>query len=187
MQRTCRWISAEGEGLEHFTLTQTKEGFAADGVIVSPSFGPMFTGDLSGCSYAIDCDTRWRVRRLQLHVTGGATLLLRGDGEGRWSGVNGDPCPELDGCIDVDISGTPFTNTLPIRRLGAHLQQRQEIRVAYIVLPQVSVAPSNQAYTALGAGRYLFESLSDPFQAEIVTDADGLVVDYPGLFRRLAT
>jgi hypothetical protein len=185
MQRMCRWTTEEGEGLEHFTLAQTEEGFAADGVIVGPSFGAMFTGELFGCSYAVRCDARWRVRRVQLRVAGGATLLLRGDGEGHWSGVDGDPLPALDGCIDIDITGTPFTNTLPIRRLGERLHERQEIHVAYITLPEASVAPSRQAYTALGAGRYLFESLSHPFQAEIVTDADGLVVDYPGLFRRI--
>ena len=185
MQRVCRWTTEEGEGLEHFTLDQTEEGIAADGVIIGPSFGAMFTGELFGCSYAVRCDPRWRVRRVQLRVAGGATLLLRGDGEGHWSGADGDPLPQLDGCIDIDITGTPFTNTLPIRRLGDRLRERQEIRVAYITLPEARVAPSRQAYTALGAGRYRFESLSDPFQAEIATDADGLVVDYPGLFQRL--
>jgi hypothetical protein len=185
MTSTCRWITAEGEGLEHVALTRSEEGFAADGVIIGPSFGTMFTGELFGCSYAVRCDARWRVRRVQLAVAGGPALLLRADGEGHWRGVDGDPLPALDGCIDVDISGTPFTNTLPIRRLGERLHERQEIRVAYITLPGSSVAPSAQAYTALGAGRYLFESLSDPFHAEILTDADGLVVDYPGLFRRL--
>lgn len=185
MQRTCRWITEEGEGLEHFALTPIAEGYADDGVIVGPSFGPMFTGELFGCSYAVRCDARWRVRRVRLRVAGGAQLLLRADGEGHWSGVDGDPLPGLDGCIDIDITGTPFTNTLPIRRLGEALRERQEIVVAYITLPQASVAPSRQAYTALGAGRYLFESLSDAFRAEIATDADGLVVDYPGLFKRL--
>ena len=187
MQRTCRWSTEEGEGVEHLALRQSGDGYAADGVIVSPSFGAMFTGELFACRYAIACDAQWRVRQVQLQVMGGATLLLRGDGAGHWAGADGAPLPGLDACIDIDISGTPFTNTLPIRRLGEQLRQRQQIRVAYITLPQASVAPSHQAYTALGAGRYLFKSLSDPFQAEIATDADGLVVDYPGLFRRLAS
>ena len=64
MHRTCRWMTGEGEGLEHFTLDQTEEGVAADGVIIGPSFGAMFTGELFGCRYAVRCDTRWRVRRV---------------------------------------------------------------------------------------------------------------------------
>lgn len=190
MRRSCRWTTDEGEGVEHFVLRSREGGFVAEGVVVGPGFGPMFDGDLFGCSYTIRCDGRWRVRQVELRVAGGADLLLRADGEGRWSGPQGDPLPVLDGCIDVDLTCTPFTNTLPIRRLGEALRERQEITVAYITLPEATVAPSRQAYTSVSAlapgaaGRYRFESLSNPFQAEIETDADGLVTLYPGLFRR---
>jgi len=187
MQRNCRWHTEEGDGLEQCTLAGRDNGaLLVEGVVVAPGAGSMATGDLFGCSYAIDCDAQWRVRRVEVKVAGGARLLLLADGEGRWRDAGGDAMPALDGCIDVDLTCTPFTNTLPIRRLGDALRQRHEISVAYITLPAASVAPSRQAYTALGAGRYRFESLSNPFQADIETDDDGLVVHYPGLFRRVA-
>jgi hypothetical protein len=45
----------------------------------------------------------------------------------------------------------------------------------------------DQRYTALdGAKHYRFESLDDGFTAELPVDEDGFVLDYPGLFRRLA-
>ena len=44
-------------------------------------------------------------------------LHLESDGEGHWQ-ENGKDRPDLHGCIDIDIQATPFTNTLPIRRLG---------------------------------------------------------------------
>lgn len=186
MDRSCRWTTHEGEGLEHFAIVERDGGHLAEGILIGPSFGGLYTGELFGCSYLVKLDARWRVRHAEVKVAGGTHLLLRADGEGRWSGPNGDPLPALDGCIDIDITGTPFTNTLPIRRLGPALAARHEITVAYITLPEASVMPSRQAYTALGPHRYLFESLSDPFQAGIETDADGLVVHYPGLFRRTA-
>ena len=185
MERGLRWATEEGNGLEYVAIRGTPQGVVAEGVVIGPDSGIQYEGRLFGCSYAIHCDARWRVRQVEARVAGGAHLLLRADGEGRWSGPDGAPLPALDGCIDVDLTCTPFTNTLPIRRLGEALRQRREIRVAYVILPGAAVMPSRQAYTLLGEGRYRFESQSDPFQADIETDADGLVVHYPGLFRRL--
>ncbi len=50
--------------------------------------------------------------------------------------------------------------------------------------------PSSQRYTAvrdLGGGRRLvrYESLDSPLTADLAFDADGLVVEYPGIGRRL--
>lgn len=185
MHRSLRWTTEEGDGLEYCALRSTPQGFIAEGVTIAPGVGSLAGDEPFGCSYVVRCDSRWHVRRVEARVAGGARLLLRADGEGRWSGADGAPLPALDGCIDVDLACTPFTNTLPIRRLGEALRARQEIRVAYLMLPGLTVMPSRQAYTRLEAGRYRFESLSDPFQAEIETDADGLVVRYRGLFRRL--
>lgn len=186
MERCLRWATEEGNGLEYIAIRGTPQGVVAEGVVIGPDSGTPYEGRLFGCSYAIHCDARWRVRLVEVRVAGGAHLLLRADGEGRWSGPDGAPLPAFDGCIDVDLTCTPFTNTLPIRRLGDGLRERREIRVAYVTLPGAAVMPSRQAYTLLGEGSYRFESLSDPFQADIETDADGLVVRYPGLFRRLA-
>ena len=43
---------------------------------------------------------------------------LLADGEDGWTTRGGAAMPELEGCVDVDISATPVTNILPIRRLG---------------------------------------------------------------------
>jgi len=40
--------------------------------------------------------------------------------------------PELEGCMDVDISVTPFTNTLPIQKLGLAPTESPEVSVAYV-------------------------------------------------------
>jgi hypothetical protein len=48
-----------------------------------------------------------------------------------------------------------------------------------------------QRYTCLAraakGARYRFESRSHNFMAELPVDAHGLVEDYPGLFRRVAS
>jgi hypothetical protein len=126
------------------------------------------------------------VREVELALLGSdARLALRSDGAGRWTDDRGRPLPELDGCIDVDISVSPFTNTLPIRRLGLAPDTSDDVVVVYLDVPALTARPSRQRYTCLGPGRYLFESLQTGFRAELSVDADGLVLDYHGLFRRL--
>ena len=64
--------------------------------------------------------------------------------------------------------------------------------MAYIAAPQMRLQVKQQRYTCLDAtptgGRYRFESLTEgavSFTAELPLDGDGLVLDYPNLFRRV--
>jgi hypothetical protein len=93
--------------------------------------------------------------------------------------------PALTGCQDLDLWPTPFTNTLAIRRLGLALQERRVIRVVYVAAPALTVTVMEQAYTRLGERRYRYESVASGYQADLAVDAEGVVLEYPGLFRRL--
>jgi hypothetical protein len=55
-------------------------------------------------------------------------------------------------------------------------------------VPELTVAASRQRYTARGpapAGGAMIDFASGDFETTIEFDADGIVVDYPGLARRL--
>jgi hypothetical protein len=185
VKRSYRWATEQGGGLEHVELETGETGVTAEGVLIGPAGGRLFA-----CSYLLCCDEHWRVRRLDVHVAGKGRVSLRADGAGNWTDADGTPLPALQGCMDVDLSGSPFTNTLPIRRLGdtlqAQAQARQEIRVAYVDLPKLDVQPVSQAYTRVAPDRVRFESLSRPFAADLDVDDDGLVLRYEGLFTRVA-
>lgn len=180
MERSYRWLAEHGRGLEHLSLQIGDDVIVADGIVVGEDAARRF-----GCSYRICCDAHWQVRSVEVHVAGGASIVLTSDGRGNWRDGDGLAQPRLAGCIDVDISATPFTNTLPIRRLGPGLAARTTIAVAYFLLPELELSRAEQAYTRLDAARYRFEALRSGFEAEILVDGDGLVQDYPGLFRRL--
>ena len=92
---------------------------------------------------------------------------------------------ELDGCTDVDLVSTPFTNTLPIRRLGLEPGQSADVRVAWIDHDTLQVAPVRQRYTRLEDRRWRYESLETGYDAELEVDEHGLVLDYPDEFRRI--
>jgi hypothetical protein len=95
----------------------------------------------------------------------------------------------LDGCHDVDIRVTPFTNTLPIRRLALAPGASAELRVGYITVPDLSIRPVRQRYTCLArsesGGIFRYDSLDSGFRADLTVDAHGLVVEYPGIWMRV--
>ena len=85
---------------------------------------------------------------------------------------------------------SPFTNTLPIRRLPAVVVGAPTpLTVAYVALPDLTIRPTAQEYTLLerrpDGARWRFRSLDDGFTAELSVDAAGLVRDYPGIARRV--
>jgi hypothetical protein len=58
--------------------------------------------------------------------------------------------------------------------------------MAGIFGPDLRVQPQPQAYTRLGERLYLFQNLDGSgFSAELPVDEDGIVLDYPALFRRV--
>ncbi|HEY7142446.1 MAG TPA: putative glycolipid-binding domain-containing protein [Methylomirabilota bacterium] len=177
-----RWIDWPGSGLEHLVLREGPDGVSAESVILGPGGADAFAA-----RYRILCDGGWRVRRLEVSLVGADRgLELSSDGAGHWVDRTGTPRPDLAGAIDVDLSATPFTNTLPIRRLGLQGGQSGTIQVVYVLLPNLTVATARQRYTCLEPGRrYRYESLESDFTRDLEVDAAGLVVTYPDLFRRV--
>ncbi len=186
MEREVIWVAWEGPGLEHLYLRLSEEGPAADGLVIGLEEDRPFR-----VAYEIRCDSQWRVREMRVRVPGSEwpSVDLLADGEGSWTTRAGDSVPGLKGCVEVDISATPFTNTLPIRRLELGPGKSAELVVAYLDVPQLRVGPERQRYGCLEAsangGIYRFETIPGGFTADIPVDSDGLVVDYPGLFRRV--
>ncbi|MEZ2388816.1 putative glycolipid-binding domain-containing protein [bacterium RCC_150] len=136
--------------------------------------------------YEVTLDDHWVFRELTLHCHDDRRLEVQRGNDGIWS-VNGEPRPDLEGAIDIDLAFSPFTNTLPIRRLNLAVGSRAEIITAYIDAPSFRVLPDPQAYTRTAVNLYLYESLDSDFSRQITVDPDGFVIDYPGLYSRYPT
>jgi len=183
MSGTCvrRWQEWSGSGLQHLVLREEPEKTVAEAVVLT-------TADaIFAAHYRIECDRSWRVRRAEATVLGDdRRVLLESDGLGRWRDGAGRSLPDLDGAFDVDLPITPFTNTLPIRRLGLTAGQSADLKVVYVLLPAFEITTDPQRYVCLETGRrFRYESLDSDFVRELEVDADGLVIDYPGLFKRV--
>jgi hypothetical protein len=191
MTRNVLWTPWDTPGLEHLQLEIGAAAIFADGVIIA-----IFEGAVFRANYQIACDAAWRVRDVRILSSHPAAIALdlHADNDGHWSNTSGEPLPALDGCVDIDFAATPFTNTLPIRRLGLQPEESAEVTVVYIDAPSLEVTPVRQRYLCLASADagslYRFEALPytalpDGFSAELSVDADGLVLNYPPLFRRV--
>jgi uncharacterized protein len=178
------WTAWDKPGLGHLRLAVRDSGVVANGLVLGVAEGRPFR-----IAYDVRCDADWRVRSTRVGVPGEPpTAGLLSDGEGNWTGLDGRAVTYLEGCEYVDISETPFTNTLPIRRLGLAPGESAEICVAYFEGAELQLWPEPQRYTCLekdsSVGLYRFLSLDGGFTADLPVDTDGLVLDYPELFKR---
>ena len=89
-----------------------------------------------------------------------------------------------------ELELSPVTNAMPILRHGLlDGGGPVELTTAWIAVPALSVRADAQRYRHVGsdAGRHIvrFEAVDGTFAADIVLDADALVIEYPAIARRL--
>jgi hypothetical protein len=193
------WSRRDTSGVEH-VLVDARTGLYARGTAVAVD--PIaYT-----CRYELQTDPSWVTTRVEVGTEGaGWARTLRLElAAGRWrattseqgdldaaltaaghagAGLPGTEDPDLlYGAFDVDLTGSPLTNTLPIRRLNllkAEPGVAHRLSVTWVILPSLEVVQADQIYTPLGAGRVRFAT--ETFSADLVVDDDGFVADYPGL------
>ena len=140
------WSAQTDTGLEHCYLRHSATEIMADGLVIGVEEGVAFR-----IRYQVCCDLGWQVRKVVVTSLNEAeqTSHLVADGLGNWITAAGQPVAELTGCLDVDIAVTPFTNTLPIRRLNLSAGESAVINVVYVAVPALQVRVAPQRYTFL--------------------------------------
>jgi uncharacterized protein len=144
-------------------------------------------GVLWALRYEIEHDGAWVTRAGTVEGLTGRVSVAADAGTWR---VNGEPRPDLDGCLDLDLEVSACTNSLPVRRLGLAIGDRAEAPAAWVRIPDLRVERLEQSYRRLpdedGRSRYEYEAPGEQFACVIVFDADGLTHDYPGIGTRVA-
>jgi uncharacterized protein len=84
------------------------------------------------------------------------------------------------GCLDVDLSFSPATNLLPIRRLALQPGQSAPVRAAWVGFPGFGIEPLDQVYRRVSETSYRYEAAAGTFTSEFEVNAAGFVTRYPG-------
>ena len=195
MSALVTWRSEDGRGVEGTRLLLGDGGLRALGRMVhgGDADGPAFTA-----SYRLVADADGRLRRLA--VTSATAdrerhLTLNRTDDGFWllDTGSGGRRSDFDGAVDIDLAFSPMFNTLPIRRLGLHRGAGDHLlTMVFVALPELTVEVVQQRYRALsplGEGERPAEASVafawDAFTAELVVDAEAVVVSYPGVASRI--
>ena len=175
------WRRLDQPGHDAARLTEHPDGPRLEGTAVFDEGGRPCRLD-----YLVACDSAWQTVSARVLGWIGDTaveLAIVADGHRRWT-INGEPCPQVAGCHDVDLSFTPATNLLAIRRTQVAVCGRVAVRSAWLDFPSLRFEPLDQTYARLDDTAWHYESNGGTFIARLVTNAAGFVIDYPGLWTR---
>ena len=173
---TASWTTWDGAHEEQFALTWENEAWSASGRV-----------GREDVHYVLRLSPTWHVRQFLLfRDVDTPDLWLALDTNYRWGEMNGAYRPELDGCVDIDLACTPFTASLPIRRLGLDrlgVGEAAELPVIAVDVETLAADPVVVRYEHVADQRWRRVAPGGAVR-EFELDDHGLVVDEAGRFRR---
>lgn len=180
------WRAQDVSRMESVRVQLSGNRIKATGRIVAAATA---TNPAFGAFYELQTDERGATSRFGLTVTLAERerqLAIARDEENMWlvTDHQGVTRGGYNGALDVDVVFSPFFNALPIRRLGLHERADSiTVPVVYVNVPEMTVTAADVSYSSAG-GREI--KLRSPVADTVVTvDADGFIVDYPGLAERI--
>jgi hypothetical protein len=180
VEPTIIWRRLDKPGHESARLFSNDPGWRLIGTAV-------FVHDRQPCrlTYLLECDSQWQTLSGSLSGWVGNELIgvqIDTDSDRRWW-LNGEECPEVAGCIDLDLNFSPSTNLLPIRRLNLAVGQEASVRAAWLRFPSFKLEPLEQIYRRTGPSVYRYESAGGGFVTDLEVNEAGFVTHYPNLWR----
>lgn len=144
-------------------------------------------------SFEVSVDESGQVNRLLLRT---ATVLeerqcsLSRTEDGAWLVDHGQGAKRetFNGALDVDVQFAVLFNTIPIRRLGLHREEGEfTLPVVWVSLPELTVKAVTHTYKTVSVADdvSVVRFKSAGFEQNIKVDANGLVVDYPLISKRI--
>jgi hypothetical protein len=169
-----QWRTWDGTHHSSVSIRWENEGFTVSG-----------SSTRENVEYVMRLSPAWQVRQFLLfRDLEDPDLWLATDGGGRWGEMNGAHRTELDGCYDVQLDITPFTATLPIRRLPLLDGHSAEFPVVQVNTDTLEVVAVTRRYTRVDAHHWRLEHADSNRIVELEVDQHGVVLDHPGEFRR---
>jgi len=182
VQKNIIWTGKLYNSIENCLLANTSEGYD-----ITSTISAKYDNRVYKIDYHLRVNENWETTfaSIQTESDNAVEVITLENRDGKYL-LNGEYNAGFDNVSDIDISVTPFTNTLPINRLKLNDNQRQVIEVIYFDIFEKEVKPVRQIYTRLTAVQYVFENYDGSFKSNLVVDEEGLVVEYPELFEMVS-
>lgn len=179
MQTNILWSGIEYYSLENCIVD------SVNGITVNSTIVGLYKEQIYRVEYLLKLNQSWETSYcyLEAQFNNDVKKFAFEKTHHKWS-LNGAYLATFDGCTDVDISLTPFTNSLPINRLHLNVGQEETIDVIHIDILEDNIKHVQQKYRRLSHDVWKYQNIPTDFEAEIKVDDDGFVIDYPQLFTR---
>lgn len=173
---TARWRALDREGQDTCRLSQTDDGWILLGhAQFRDALG------MASLNYVIRCDRDWVTQSVDLagqHEGSEVRAKMVNDGSTWW--IDDRAQPAVAGALDIDLSFTPATNLMPLRRLGV---EDLTVSAAWLQYPCAKLVPLDQTYARTPRSDVMhYSAHQTAFKTDITVDQSGFVTHYPGFW-----
>lgn len=176
------WRRLDRSGHDFCLLQEGRDGWHLSGTAI-------FSEHQVPCrlDYDVLCDAEW--------MTLGGTIrgwlgdrsvsieIIAAPSDG-WR-LNGTSVPATRDCVDLDLSFTPSTNLIPVRRLDLRIGSSAPSRAAWLAFPEMELKPLEQTYCRKDRQSYRY-SVANGYSADLNVDEAGFVTFYQGQWEAAA-
>ncbi|AZI24004.1 hypothetical protein EA772_01090 [Pedobacter sp. G11] len=179
--KTIIWKGIYYKALEYFQLSETHQNFTVKSRIIGT-----FEDKFYWVDYSLVIAKDWTLTnfKIEFEVNNNKKRILGEKINSDWS-INGEIKPQFRNFDFIDISLTPFTNTLPINHLHFSAHQKKTVKVMYVDIFNGSIEAVKQKYSKNSDLNYHYENIPKNFEADLNVDDSGFVNLYPTLFERI--
>jgi hypothetical protein len=175
-EQTMLWRRLDTTGLETVRVYSDEDGWILDGAAIF-----VHEGEACRLEYFIECGSDWKTVSVSVDGWMGdeaVDIEIDAEEDGSWY-LNGSEITSVKGCMDIDLSFSPATNLLPLKRLNIGVGESETVRAAWLKFPTFELETLEQRYTRLDETTVRFESGGGEFTRDLKTNGDGMVIDYP--------
>jgi len=128
MKANILWKATDHPSLEHCVLNYSQRSIDISSVIIGKSEKDIYRVD-----YSITLNKKWELKAATINIESNKLkkkFTVKQSTNGNWL-LNNKIAKRFHNCTEIDISLTPFTNSLPINRIGFSKGQDEKIKVIY--------------------------------------------------------
>ncbi len=176
------WRRLDRPGHDAAFLRPHGDGWLLSGVAV-------FLDDAGPASiaYSVAADRHWNTIRGNVTGFAGRRSIdcdIRREAD-RWR-LNGVAIEGLAHLLDLDLSFTPATNLLQLRRAAPQVGEKVSLPAAWFNLDEATLTELPQVYERLDETRYAYVAPTVSYEGLLEIASDGFIETYPNLWRREA-
>lgn len=183
MQNNIIWQGLNGESIENCNVLTNDAGYDANSTV-----SLVEENGVCNIEYHLNTNEKWESQFCKItncDEEGNKTLQLQRLPGNKWL-VNNKEEPQFDGFNGIDISITPFTNTLIINRKQLQEEESIQMKIIYIEPLKMEYFPIEVLYTKLSDNEIEYQNLTTGYNVVLDVDDDGFVTCYPGYFKMLS-